>query len=123
MAKLPRSSSSIGKGLPKPVAKPKQRIGASSSPSKAMGKGKPTIVALALGEPRRLSNADECVGYAVKLKPRVFAQGKDYGLLEGKIIDSHTGEHRGIRIVAHTIDLGNVVLKHVSHHDVVWIGA
>lgn len=84
---------------------------------------KPKIQVGSLKELRRLSNADECVGYKVRTKPRVMVGSQDYGLLHGKIIDVFTGEDKdGIRIVAHTIELDDVILVDVPSKNVDWIG-
>lgn len=77
---------------------------------------------LKLKEPRRLSNADDCVGYIVRTKPRVMVGPTDYGLREGKILDAFTGEHKeGVRIVAYHIELDFYVLEYVAAHDIDWI--
>lgn len=117
MPKLPqRKPTATGKGLPKP----RQTIGATQRT--AQGAGKRRVQVLNLKEPRRLSNADDCLGYIVRTKPRVMVGPTDYGLRQGKIVNASTGENKeGIRIVAYHVELDGCVLEYVAAIDVDWI--
>ena len=85
--------------------------------------GKRRVQCRKLENKRRLSNADECVGYIVKTKAGFKAGTQNYELRQGSILDVFTGENEeGYRIASYTIELDTIVLVDVPAEFVDWVG-